>query len=200
MNSSIRKIIVVCIVLILTYIGFSIMTPSVYQGEIADPVQVNLEDSEPIYIEFEGKNIQVDLLAEYSIEAIVKSKKKYSDYASEISNYDLALAWGTLNQNDIDEHIRYSQSGRWYYYKWDGDSLVSGSYIAQHSANVHIIHKNIIVLNDIKDIDVDDHIRLEGYLVNVNFAHGDWTSSLTRNDTGNHACEIMYVTSVEILD
>jgi len=55
-------------------------------------------------------------------------------------------------------------------------------------------------LKKIKNLNVNDHIKLIGYLVKVNFDNGTWESSLTRTDTGNGACEIMYVTDVEVLE
>jgi hypothetical protein len=181
-------------------VGISVLTPSPYQGSIPDPVQVDLSSPEIVYVSAEDGDIQIDLLAEYTIEAVIKSKKKYSDYSSKIAKYDFALAWGDLNLKQIDEHIKYSQRGRWYYYTWDSDNSVSESYIAEHSANVHLINQNSSVLKEIKKLDVDDHIKLTGYLVNVNFDSGTWKSSLTRADTGDGACEVMYVTDVELLD
>ena len=42
-------------------------------------------------------------------------------------------------------------------------------------------------------------ITLHGYLVEVRANDGwHWRSSLTRNDTGNGACELVWVESVEI--
>ena len=128
----------------------------------------------------------------------IQSKKKYSDYPSDISKYDLALAWGDLNSKEIDEHIKYSQRGRWYYFTCDNDCPVSVDYVGNRSANVHIIHENDDVLKDVKSLDKGDHIKLTGYLVKVNFEGGPWTSSLTRTDTGDGACEVMYVTNVEV--
>lgn len=43
-----------------------------------------------------------------------------------------------------------------------------------------------------------DLVTLEGYLVEVAGPEGyHWRSSLTRDDTGGHACEVMWVTSVK---
>ena len=57
-----------------------------------------------------------------------------------------------------------------------------------------------------QDIIEDDKRNIEAAwneiiynLVNVNFDNGTWKSSLTRIDTGNGACEIMYVTEVELI-
>jgi hypothetical protein len=65
---------------------------------------------------------------------------------------------------------------------------------------VHLIHSDKSILREIQSIGKGDHIKLDGYLVRVNFPNGPWTSSLTRNDTGNGACEILYVTAVQELD
>jgi len=49
-----------------------------------------------------------------------------------------------------------------------------------------------------------DKVYLEGYLVfikgTVNGRNSWWNSSLTRNDTGNGACEILYLTRAVIGD
>ncbi|MFA6911255.1 MAG: hypothetical protein WCQ59_09065, partial [Candidatus Cloacimonadaceae bacterium] len=48
-----------------------------------------------------------------------------------------------------------------------------------------------------------DQVLIDGFLVNVISTDrknriGNWTSSLTREDTGNGACEIIYVTRLRI--
>lgn len=190
-------VILVVPVVIITLWGFP---KEPYTGFIADPVQSNLGAAESVLIKGDRGDVSLSLLAHYSIEAVVKSKNRQSDYAAQISKYDLALAWGTLNDPVIDSHISYGQSGRFYFYHWSPGITVSPDYIASHSANVHLIHSNSNVLRAIKGIDEDDHIRLEGFLVNANFKDGAWKTSLTRNDTGNGSCEILYVTDVEVFE
>jgi len=42
-------------------------------------------------------------------------------------------------------------------------------------------------------------VALDGYLVDANRADGwHWRTSLTRDDTGDGACELFYVTSVDV--
>jgi len=190
----------VAFVVPLVIVAMTWLSKEPFTGFIGDPVQSNLGGAETVIIKGDRGDVALSLLAHYSIEAVVKSKNHQSDYASQISKYDLALAWGTLNDPVIDAHISYGQSGRFYYYRWSEGTPVSPDYIASHSANVHVIHSNSYILKDIKGIDENDHIRLEGFLVNTNFKDGAWKTSLTRNDTGNGSCEILYVTNVEILD
>jgi hypothetical protein len=148
----------------------------------------------------EGRDgpVTIEFLASYQITAAVKSISNYStDYASQVSPMDLVLAWGKLNQSEIDSHIRYSQNGRWYFFQYDADSPVDLAYIQEHSANVHLIPANDRILSQIKQLRKNDTVQLAGYLVSVLFESGSWTSSLTRQDAGDGACEIMYVTSVK---
>jgi len=180
--------------------GMALISGEPYQGHIAEPVQVYLANGQTMNILGETGYVELSLVAAYTVEGVVKGKKKYSDYPAQVSAYDLALAWGDLNKAEIDELIRYSQSGRWYYYRYAPNNLVSKDYIATHSANVHLIHRDQAVLNEIKRIGKNDHVRLEGYLVNVNFKDSPWRTSLSRADTGNGACEIIYVTNVNIID
>ncbi len=203
--SNLSKILIfLIIIIILMFARVLIMDHTVYQGEIGVPLQSDLSDQKEI--RHIGKEGEVILLpkAEYTLKGVVKSVKKYSDYSSQISEYDLTFAWGDLNNDEIDEFIKYSQSGRWYYYRYESGTPVSGDYIAKHSANVHIIHKNKEVLEQIKRIDPGDFVMLKGYLVDVNFNKNDndplWRTSTTRDDTGNGACEILYVEEVEIVD
>jgi hypothetical protein len=194
-----EKLIIVAVIMFLVIVIKVGLSKDGYQGELPDPVQVDLDAPKSVYVTNMEKEVEVDFLAEYTIEAVIKSKKKYSDYASDISRYDVALAWGDLNSKEIDDYVKYSQRGRWYYYNMDNDCPVSVSYIGERSANVHLIHENNDILKDIRALDEGDHIKLKGYLVKVNFESGPWTSSLTRTDTGDGACEVMYVTSVEVI-
>ena len=111
---------------------------------------------------------------------------------------DLVLAWGSLNQKEAVEGVRYRQSGRWYYYNLKDNAPVTLGYIGNHSANTHIIPVDRIVEKQLKKIRKNDHVVLSGYLANVHFSSGVWKTSTTRTDTGNGSCEIFYVESVEI--
>lgn len=184
----------------LLLLGLALWPGRAYTGPIADPVQTGLEGGQVINILGDEGYVSLTLLAGYDIEAVVKSTNRLRDYPAQVSRYDFALAWGDLNRADIDATISYSQGIRHYTYRWSPQTPVSPAYIGSHSANVHIIHSDREILRKVRGIHRGDHIRLQGYLVQVNFPHGPWRSSLTRTDSGNGACEIMYVTEVQLLD
>ena len=175
----------------------SLYNPYTGPDAIPEPLQINLAETELITHQGLEGPVSLELLASYDITAAVKRKQTYrTDYPSQISPVDLVLAWGQLNQKEIDQHIRYSQSNRWYYYQYDAHTPVSSSYIAQNSANVHIIPSNNRVASQIRRIRKNDTVRLTGYLVAARFSEGAWVSSLSRHDTGDGSCEIIYVESV----
>lgn len=203
--SNFSKLLIVLIaIILLLFVRQLTLDQVVYPDEIDAPLQSDLKVADEI--RHTGKEGEVLLFpkAEYTLKGVVKSKKKYSDYPSQISSYDLALAWGELNDEEIEDFITYSQSGRWYYYRYKSGTPVSGDYIAEHSANVHIIHKNEEILDQLNNIKEGDFILLKGYLVDVDFTEIQsdslWKTSLTRSDTGDGACEILYVESVTIID
>lgn len=184
----------------LVLLVYTIWPAEPYTLYIADPVQAGLDGGQTINVLGDEGFVSLSLLASYDIEAVVKSTNRLRDYPAQVSRYDFALAWGDLNREDIDDTISYAQGIRHYTYRWSDDTPVSPAYIGSHSANVHIIHSDKNILRQVRGIRRNDHIRLQGYLVQVNFPYGPWRSSLTRTDSGNGACEIMYVTDVEVLN
>jgi len=166
---------------------------------IDPPTQVNLPDVEILTIEGDKGPVELQLLATYTISAAVKSIEDYTtDFTSQISPRDFALAWADINKPKIDRYVSYSQKERWYYFTVKGGSNVDIDYVDLHSANTHIIPANDKVTSLVKEVMVDDYITMEGYLVNAIFVNGSWSSSLVREDTGDGSCEILYVTNITI--
>ena len=73
--------------------------------------------------------------------------------------------------------------------------------IQHNSANVHIIPGNKQVSEKIQDIEEGDLIQLSGHLVNVTGNDGwRWRSSTSFTDTGNGACELLFLDEVTVLN
>ena len=166
---------------------------------IAEPVQIALIEPEEITYQGREGPVVLECLAEYQITAAVKSIHDYStDYSSQVSPRDVVLAWGNLNDSEIAKQIRYSQSGRWYYFRFENGTTVDQAYIQEHSANVHLIPADDKIKSQLRHIRRNDTVQLEGYLVRVHFESGSCTSSLSRDDAGDGSCEILYVLKASI--
>jgi len=175
----------------------SLYNPYTGPAVIDEPVQIMLSQPETIRHEGTDGSVPIVLLASYEVTAAVKNVHRYtSDYSSQVSPIDLVLAWGSLNQPAIDSRIRYRQSNRWYYFQYDPECPVDGAYIQAHSANVHLIPADENIRRQLNGLRRNDTVRITGYLAAVQFASGEWRSSLSRQDSGDGACEIIYVTAV----
>ena len=73
-----------------------------------------------------------------------------------------------------------------------------------HVSNNHIIPADKNVRKLMYKVKRNDYIRIDGFLSSVYYDNNKknvtnnslWTSSTKRNDTGNGACEIIYVTNI----
>ncbi|HOY69661.1 MAG TPA: hypothetical protein PL131_01720 [Methylotenera sp.] len=138
-------------------------------------------------------------LMDYSIEARVLSKEDYSfGTEAEISPTDLALGWGPMSNEAVLSKIEISQGNRFFYWRVN-EFPIPQREIEVHAANTHIIPANSLVERQLKSVRKGQLVKLKGQLVEVSRADGwHWRSSLTREDTGNGACELMYVTELFI--
>jgi len=137
-------------------------------------------------------------LARYSITAVVLSRDRYRfDPAADLAPVDLALGWGSMSIAGVINELKISQSGRWYEYVYSNEPPLDPQAIATHSANTHCLPANATVKKQLLAVRRHDLVTLEGYLVEVNGPDGyHWRSSLSRDDTGGGACEVMWVTGL----
>ena len=71
--------------------------------------------------------------------------------------------------------------------------------IETQSANMHMIPANEQIEKVLKSIVPGQIVKLSGDLVQVDASDGwHWKSSLTREDTGAGACEIIYVKAISV--
>lgn len=160
------------------------------------PIQMEFSDAEPI--ELSGYRIQP--LESFTIQARVLSTEHYRfDRGAELSPVDLALGWGPMSDENVLSKLRISQSNRWFHWQTD-DFPIPRREIETNSANMHMIPANEEIEEKLKAIEEGQIVRINGYLVNVEADDGwRWSSSLSREDTGAGACELVWVESVSIL-
>lgn len=164
------------------------------------PIQKNTQ-SEPFIVEKDGKKYEITPLKDYVLSGVVLSKKGYSDYGSKLAPYDFAFAWGELINPENRKGVDFWQSNRWYYFRTDS-SQQDVKFIDDRSANVHLVPKNENILKAMKSTPKYKEVTYIGKLISIkgiddNFS---WSSSLSRTDTGDGACELMYVEKIIIDD
>ncbi len=160
------------------------------------PQQESLGNNAP---SFEKDQYRLKSLASFELEARVLGKENYRfDGGADLSPVDLALGWGPMSDSAVLEKIDIEQGHRWY--SWNTESFpIPRREIETHSANMHMIPANQTVAKRLKSVRPGQIIKLQGHLVEARRNDGwRWKSSLTRKDTGNGACELIWVESLEL--
>lgn len=172
-------------------------SPAKWRGTPAarDPVQTSTALPGP----FNSGDLKITPLAHYSLTAVVLSRSRYRyDSSAKIAPVDLALGWGPMSIAGVINELSISQSGRWYEYTWRNDPPLDPTEIARHSANTHCLPATDEIRRQLLAVKRHDLVTLSGYLVEVNRADGyRWRSSLSRDDTGGGACEVVWITALE---
>ncbi len=162
------------------------------------PVQHNLDPR----ITFEAKGHTFIKRAEYTITARVLRKEIYRiDGGATLAPVDLGLGWGPMSDSRIVDQLEFTQMGRFLY--WDPRNRatfpLSPRDINANAAQVHAIPAERSVERMLRRLRPGHVVTLTGYLVDVRGPRGfGWNTSLTRDDTGNGACELMWIESVQL--
>jgi hypothetical protein len=144
---------------------------------------------------FRFKDHDIEPLADFAITARVLSRENYRfDRAAVLSPVDLGLGWGPMSDDEVLRRLTISQGGRWYFYRWSGEPPIPVHEIVRHSANMHLIPADDAVAATLARVRPGHVVELAGRLVEVRGSDGfRWRSSLTREDSGDGACEIVFV-------
>lgn len=173
----------------------------------APPVDVTGEPEQtaptnaPVTFERKGWSWTITPRAHYVVRGLVLSRETYRmDSNAMLSPCDLALAWGPLVAQDAYKEASFSQSSRWYLWQLPAGAKLDNDFIADHSANTHVIPATENVARAACGLSAGDRVELEGDLVDVKGAKGErwfeWHSSQSRHDRGAGSCEVMYVRRV----
>ncbi|NQZ53851.1 MAG: hypothetical protein HRT93_06320 [Piscirickettsiaceae bacterium] len=175
--------------------GSVVLGPGVKVTE--PPTQYDLKQANS----FQFKDYRITPLAEFQLKGKVLAREDYSlGRESDLSPVDFAFGWQHMSDEAVLDKIDISQSGRWY--RWHVEEFpIPRQAIETQSANMHLIPANDLVEDLIDQAKQGQIVELSGYLIRADADDGwYWQSSLTRNDIGAHACEVIYVESFQIIN
>jgi hypothetical protein len=190
-------------VLILVWIGYWYLhRPIVYPAGVLiarEPTQINLPADTAA---FQDGEFRLKPLARFSIDARVLHREIYRyDRGSKLVPVDLALGWGPMSDQHVLDQLSISQSMRFYWYHWEHQPPIPEPDIISHSTNVHVIPSTREIAPRCRSLRAGALVHLAGDLVEASGPGiSSWRSSLSRTDTGNGACELMWVTEMSILN
>ncbi|MFZ4763903.1 MAG: hypothetical protein ACOYMN_03025 [Roseimicrobium sp.] len=140
-------------------------------------------------------------MATFFLDAVVLGVKSYpADFSATLAPCDLALGWGQMSDASVLQKIVVTQENRFYYWRYWGSAPIPENEITTQSANMHIIPGTLAVAETLPLLHRGHVVHLAGILVNAVHPEADkpWKTSLSRGDVGPGACEIFYVTALEV--
>ncbi len=166
---------------------------------IVAPLQPRQTDIAGAPLNFAKNGYQINALAAFEVEALVILMEEYRfDQGAALAPVDLALGWGPMSDTSVLEKIEFSQSNRFYYWR-TSDFPISRRQIEHNSANMHLIPANLEIEDRLRSIRPGNIVRISGYLADASGTNGwRWRSSLSREDTGAGACELVWVETLDV--
>jgi hypothetical protein len=163
-----------------------------------EPVQRDLDP--PPHFDARGHTLYAR--ARYDITARVLRKEIYHvDGGADLAPVDLGVGWGPLSDTRVIDDLEFSQMGRFFYWhtKRGVELPVAANMLITHAAQMHLIPASDALESRLKRLRPGQIVTISGYLVDVRGPAGfAWNTSLTRTDTGNGACEIVWVESLAV--
>lgn len=162
----------------------------------ADPVQRALANVAGI----ERGEFLLRPRAEFQATVRILDREDYSVGAlAELVPTDFAVGWGPMSDSAVLAHIEISQSGRFYFWRTESWPIERGA-IETHSANWHVIPGNATVRATLAGLRAGHVVELRGQLVDIEGGSGGMRTSLTRDDSGAGACEILLASQIRLLE
>jgi len=161
---------------------------------------------QPFTVSNNGTDYRIEPRYRYDLRGLVVS------YAHHNGNYSLHRLWNDhINVADVcvvwSENTNASDLNRIKFWNGKftcnfetGDTGVWKRFRQDQVSNNHLLTVDSLIRKKIKQLRIGDQIRIRGWLVNYSndtgFSRG---TSTTRDDTGNGACETIYLKDFEIL-
>jgi hypothetical protein len=163
----------------------------------SEPQQLAEAQTTPI----EYGSFRLKPLAHFNIDARLLHRRIYRyDRGAALVPLDLALGWGPMSDQRVLDRVSVSQSMRFYWYEYRLPPPIPQEQIVSHSTNVHVIPATPEIASRCKSLRIGSLVHLSGELVEASGPEiGTWRSSLSRTDTGNGACELMWVKELRVL-
>ncbi|MGO4703516.1 hypothetical protein [Dyella sp. 2RAB6] len=188
--------VVIAILLGLIVLHWSRQRPSVPSAGVIAP-DTPIQDDISNGTSLQRGDVTLVTRAHFELTARVLSREDYRfDAGASLAPVDLALGWGRMSDSAVLAKISISQSSRFYYWRVDEFPIPQRD-IETSSANMHMIPADEAIRRALERVEPGQVIHLQGFLVDASRPDGwRWHTSMTRDDTGNGACELVFVEDI----
>lgn len=184
---------------------FSEHRPPVNSALLQEPIQTQT-DKAPFAVTMGDIRYQIQPLYEYDLYGLIVSYRHHDgDYGlhklwnDHLNVADVCVVW---QQNVTDAHLHHLDfwNGQFTCNVKTSNQAAWDSFHMNQLSNNHLLSADKPVRDQLNDLRIGDQIHIKGWLASYsNDQGGTRGSSTTRDDTGNGACETIFVQSVDVL-
>ena len=172
-----------------------------------EPLQ-EASDGRPFAIVIKGYTYAITPRATYDISGLVVSQHRGDAFFNlghkvDPGNIkDVCVVWGDAVTSGAYRKVTFTSGEFTCSFSWSRN--FTPPFNPEKASNNHLIPATAAIDRQIRAIHVGDQIRLTGFLVDYTVTKDGQEiftrrTSLTRSDTGNGACEILYVTGLSVI-
>lgn len=174
-----------------------------------EPKQLPLDDAQTFRVKARGHSYVVTPLFAYELYGMVVSRHhsdSWFDYHHEqwkdfLNVADLCVIYADNLSSNVYQKIRFSSSDYTCHFRWS-DPVVGEFFSGRALSNNHVLANKPALIRKIKKVRPGDQIYMKGHLVNYheqNCSECLRPSSISRDDEGQGACEVVFLEDFRIL-
>jgi len=178
------------------------------QTLLTDPLQTKTS-MEPFQTEANGIVYQIDPVFDYQLQGMVVSFHDsdtwwdiyhHKDWKDFINIKDLCVIWGGNVSSEVYREMEFKNT-TWTCWAYWPNREVARRFSMQQLSNNHLLANDPDVLEAIMSAEPGDQIAFDGVLAGYSHSNGKFKrgTSTNRTDTGNGACETIFVRDFQIL-
>jgi hypothetical protein len=173
---------------------------------LADEPRQETTEKAAFTVEYSGVRYEVVPQFEYDLHGLVVSYRQHDGTSrmhraanDHLNVADLCVAWGDTATSPHLSEIKF----------WNGvftcnfetsDDAAWQSIRPEQIANNHLISDNAGIRDRVADVRVGDQVRVRGWLAAYGSGPNKRDTSTTRKDSGNGACETIYVRDFDVVE
>jgi hypothetical protein len=177
-------------------------------ARLQDPVQTPTS-TRPFTAQAGGQTYQINPLFDYELDGVVVSyhdadsffdiwhHKEWKDF---VNVRDLCVVWGSNVSEGVYRELAYDHDDWTCWVQWDS-AEIGNRFVFRELSNNHLLADQLYIVRAIMSAQPGDHIHFSGVLATyANPANGfQRGTSVVREDTGNGACETVFVRDFQIV-
>lgn len=179
-----------------------------YQELLTDPKQTVTGEA-PFQVDSNGITYTIEPVANYRLNGVVVSYHDSdafidvyhrTDWKDFINIRDLCVIWGDNVTSQVYQEVEFSNTTWTCWVEWS-DRATGDKFSMRHLSNNHLLAHEPKIHEAIMSARPGDQILIDGLLANYSHSRGEFQrgTSTVRTDTGNGACETIYVRDFRIV-